>query len=77
MINRSIKWLINLIDIYEANKLTNLLEMNPEKISIEKSNVQFFAYDFIIHHENDTIGNILSYLLGKKENVVYSGFIHS
>jgi DNA-directed RNA polymerase subunit L len=59
---------------YFESKLTELLEWNPDKITVDKSKVLFFAYDFTIHHENDTIGNILSYLLGKKENIIYSGY---
>lgn len=55
-------------------KLEHYLPLTEDRITIERSNTAFMAYDFVMENEDDTLGNIISHTLGKKENVAYAGY---
>lgn len=55
-------------------KLEYYMPLSEDRITIEKSKVSFMAYDFVMENEDDTLGNIISFMLGKKEDVAYAGY---
>ena len=55
-------------------KLVYYLPMSEDRITVDQSKTSFMAFDFTMENEDDTLGNIISYMLGKKEEVAYSGY---
>ncbi len=56
-------------------KLEYYMPLTEDRVLIEQSKTSFMAYDFLMDNEDDTIGNIISYTMGKKEDVSYSGYV--
>jgi DNA-directed RNA polymerase subunit L len=66
-------------DLFKDRCLTIIEKINndpnEDKVSVEQSPTNLYAYDFTFYDENDTIGNLLQIYLFYDSDVEYAGYV--